>query len=489
MKKSFSRSLFEGLEPKQRQRFLAFLRSPYFNRQERMVAGVMAMDRLEGLHGEAYARALFATLYPQMPYDDVKLRLFFSELAALLRRFLYVEAMQSSEEEQSLYLLRYLRQRREADAFERLARKLQREFDTDSGWNPRRFEWRHRLEVEKMSYESFRNRFTHFDFNLGAAQLEVASLIQRLRIYLEQLSHEAIGRTPATYPMLDAWINHAIEQGWDQLPELRLYLLATQLFREPAQDGLFHEYLQLLGEQEAGFDFETGRELYLTALNYGIRKINQNAVDFFRISLDLFRHCVKRGWILDYGVMSSLTYKNIIVLCLRMNDLDLAEQLLESYRPLVDARDRAMIYQFCLARIRKERGDFRGALYLLNTSLFKDPLIELNARVEMIKIYYELDEPELMNNQLTATRQLIRRSKKLGYHREYYVNFLAASARLLSLRRPDAQARQAWMDRILADKKLIEKTWLYNMVAQLPVQRTRTEAPVSPALKQRPDKN
>lgn len=484
MKKSFSRSLFEGLEPKQRQRFIAFLRSPYFNRQDRLLAGAMAMDRLENLSGDAYAFALFETLYPNMPYDDVKLRLFFSELLGLLRRFLFVEAMQSSEEEHSLNLLRYLRQHREVDAFERLARRLQREFDADSGWNPRRFEWRHRLEMEKMSYESFRNRFTHFDFNLGAAQLEVAALIQRLRIYLEQLSHEAIGRTPAAYPMLDAWIRHANEQGWDQHPELRLYLLATQLFREPAQDVLFYEYLSLLGEQEAGFDFETGRELYLTALNYGIRKINQNAVEFFKISLDLFRHCVERGWILDYGVMSSLTYKNIIVLCLRMNDLDLAEQLLDAYRPLVDARDRPMIYQFCLARIRKERGDFRGALYLLNTSLFKDPLIELNARVEMIKIYYEIDDPELMNNQLTATRQLIRRSKKLGYHREYYVNFLTASARLLSLRRPDQHAKQVWMDGILADKKLIEKSWLYNMVARLPVRRSRTGDPAASALKE-----
>lgn len=471
MKIPWALDLYNSLSTKQKNRFNAFVESPYFNTNVRLTKGFRHMVLHQHQELSSLKVGIYQEMFPAVEYSDVRLRLFFSELLELLKTFLLVDRQQHNTSDKTLCLLRHLRRTQRIDYFERLASNFKMELKENIRWDPSKFLHVHQLEMEILSYESFKNRFTHFDFKDCTDYLEIATFIQRLRIHLEQLSQEAIGRPVQKDVLIDQWLSLASKEEWMQYPEIKVYRLAISIIQQPEQEQIFAEFLNLLQQYESDFDFEYGRELYVTALNYGIRKINQNRTDFFRVTLDLFQHCIERSWILDYGIMSSLTYKNIIVLCIRMQDLELAEVLLERYKPLVDQKDRNMIYQFCLAKIKKERGEHDQALYLLNTSFFKDPLIELNARVEMIKIYYENDELEWMNNQLSATRNLIKRSKKLGYHREYYINFLAMAQWLMSTFSIEASTLEKKQKEIQEDKKLIEKTWLYQMVSRLPLQR------------------
>lgn len=470
MKTPWAIDLYNSLNVKQKQRFKAFLESPYFNGNSKLTDAFQCFLDHTNSPLEGIKRKIHQCLHPKQDYDDVKVRLFFSEIAALLRKFLWVEEGSQNEAEITLNLIRHLRRTQRIKSFERIASHFKKALRENNRWNPSKFSYMHQMEMEVLSYESFKNRFTHFDFKDCTDHLEIAGLIQRLRIYLEQLSQEAIGRAVQMEAQSAQWFAQALQLDWNHIPELKVYVLAIQLFKQPGDESTFFDYLDCLNRYEQDFEFEFGRELYVTALNYGIRKINQNRQDFFKVTLDLFQHCILRGWILDYGVMSSLTYKNIIVLCIRMQDLELASTLLERYKPMVDQRDRIMIYQFCSAKIMKEKGQYQQALYLLNTSLFKDPLIELNARVEMIKIHYEIDELEWMNNQLLATKNLIRRTKKIGYHKDYYSNFLSMAGWLMHCLSIDQKTKEKKLLEIQEDKKLIEKSWLYQMVLKIPVQ-------------------
>ena len=67
---------------------------------------------------------------------------------------------------------------------------------------------------------------------------------------------------------------------------------------------------------------------------------------------------------------------------------------------------------------------------LLNSNIFKDPLIEVNARIEVIKILFEQKEYELCINKVQSAMNWIKRNKELGYHREYYINFLKLTLRV-----------------------------------------------------------
>ncbi len=461
--------LYLNLNTRQKQGFKKFLASPYFNTNKKLSQSFELLEGLSHLKIESLKPALFQVLYPLEAYSDVRLRLLFSELLKQLKSFIYIDEKLENENERELFYIRFLRKNKQINLFENQAASFRTHLKANTAWNPDIYEIRHQLDMELLNYESFKNRFSYFDFAESSDLLEMDALIKRLRIYLEQLSHEAIGASSLEYPMIDAWVQQAELKSWVQAPELAIYMLALKMYRHPSEESYFREYLSMIGKYEKDFDFERGREIYLTALNYCIRKINQNDQNFFHQTLELFQHCVNHGWLLDYGVMSSLTYKNIISLCIRMNDLQLAIRLLEDYKNLVNPKDRNTIYSFNLAKIYKEQKEYAKALYLLNTSVFRDPLIELNARVEMIKIYYEIKEDELMHNQIKATANLIKRSKKLGYHREYYNNFLNTANRLFSVKQISKVEKEKWLETIRLDNMLIEKSWLYLMVDRLKV--------------------
>ncbi|MFZ1256670.1 MAG: hypothetical protein WAR77_09960 [Saprospiraceae bacterium] len=459
--------LYLTLIPRQKQGFKKYLASPLFNTKPKLLKSLEKIDEMIDEDIEELKHNLFQFLYPKLTFEDVKLRLLFSELLKHLKNYIYVEEKQNSELERELSFIRFLRKAKHINLFENQATAFRQQILNKKEWNPDLFELRYQVDMELLSYESFKNRFSYFDFAESSEILEISSMLKRLRIYLEQLSHESIGATTLEYPLINSWVEYAESKNWSKYPEVQIYLLALKMYQHPEKEEYFVEYLKRIQQYEVDFDFERGREIYLTALNYCIRKINQNNTSFFKQTLELFQHCVKSGWLLDYGVMSSLTYKNIIALCIRMDDLKLAIKLLEEYKNLVNPKERNTIYSFNLAKIYKEQKEYSKALYLLNTSVFKDPLIELNARVEMIKIYYEIKEDELMHNQIQATRNLIKRSKKLGYHREYYTNFLNTANRLFSTRQLTKTEQEKWLIDIRADNRLIEKTWLYNMVDRI----------------------
>jgi hypothetical protein len=73
----------------------------------------------------------------------------------------------------------------------------------------------------------------------------------------------------------------------------------------------------------------------------------------------------------------------------------------------------------------------------------------------------------MMNNQIRATKNLIKRSKKLGYHREYYSNFLQTANRLFSTSHIDSAEKNKWLESIQNDNRLIDKNWLYTMVDKM----------------------
>ncbi len=464
--------LYLTLNKRQKQAFIKYLSSAYFNTNVKLVKAIEKIDTLKDKEIQHLKPELFGFLYPNEKFTDVKLRLLFSDLLKQLKNFIYIEEQQGLSMEKELSFIRFLRKSKLINLFENQASSLKEQFQDKRNWDPDVYDYHGRLDMELLTYKSFKNRFSNFDFKESSETLEVSAMIKRMRIYLEQLSHEAISDTSNEYPMLLSWVKYAEELNWDRFPELKIYLLALKMYQLPGEDHFFEEYLKMIRQFEGDFDFERGRQIYLTALNYCIRKINQNHTSYFQKTLELYQHCVKHGWLLDYGVMSSLTYKNIIALCIRMNDLDLAIRLLEEYKSLVKSDDRNTIYQFNLAKIYKEQREYSKALYLLNTSVFKDPLIELNARVEMIKIYYEIHEPDLMHNQIQATKNLIKRSKKLGYHREYYSNFLQTANRLFATRQLSKSEKETWLIAIKADNRLIEKNWLYTMVDKIKVAAT-----------------
>ncbi|NOT37213.1 MAG: hypothetical protein HOP11_07525 [Saprospiraceae bacterium] len=458
--------LFYALSDAEINNFTKFLRSNTSNSD--FVSVIHLLPRLKNKDLPDLKLRIHSDIYPDEKYKDVRIRLLFSDLFKELKSFIH-QTILDNDMENELQLLQFFRRRRIDRLFEIQSEKISQQLTLEIPWNEKKYEHQYIQELEKLKYETSKSRYNPANFSTVLQNFEIHVLIQRLRLYLEHLTFRQFGSELKTFPEMETQIRLTLQQDWTSITEVNLYILAIKLFSDFDDDDNYNIFIAQLIELSKHMNLETRKELFSLALNYCIRKINKDHEEYFEKTLQLYEHGVKEEWLLEHGVMNQVTYKNIITLCIRSGKFSLAEEKLLRYKDFVNKKDRESIYQFNHARILKEKGQTRDALILLYSNRYKDPLIEIHARIEMIKIYYEIQEEQLLLNQIKSTEKFINKSEQLGYHKKYYFNFCSYT-RLLITFRSNLQLPKKLKElqiKLFKEVEVIEKSWLSNEVHKL----------------------
>jgi tetratricopeptide (TPR) repeat protein len=141
------------------------------------------------------------------------------------------------------------------------------------------------------------------------------------------------------------------------------------------------------------------------------------------------------------------------------------EHFISDYRNFVKEPHRESLYSFNLARLEYQRRHLDKALKLLQKAEYKDLLLHLAAKTLQLKIFYELEEFDLLESHLQTLQTFIRRKKDLGYHRENYLNTIRFTRKLLEANLFDKTVRKALREEIEGTKGVAEQEWLLERVA------------------------
>jgi hypothetical protein len=148
-------------------------------------------------------------------------------------------------------------------------------------------------------------------------------------------------------------------------------------------------------------------DLFLMAINFCIRRINQQEERFFREIFELYQAGLEHGAFYYY-----------------------------------------------------ELGALREAMQHLLHIEYDDVLHNLVAKTMLSKIYYALEEFDALENHLDSIQIYIRRKKVLGYHRDNYLAFVRFVRKLLTVKMNSAFEKEKFRQEILAAPILTERDWL-----------------------------
>ena len=126
---------------------------------------------------------------------------------------------------------------------------------------------------------------------------------------------------------------------------------------------------------------------------------------------------------------------------------------------------RDSLFNFNLARLEYQRRRLDEALKLLQKAEYKDPMLHLAAKTLQLKIFYELEEFDLLESHLQTLQTFIRRKKELGYHRENYLNTIRFTRKLLETNLYDKNARKTLKEEIENTRAVAEKEWLLDRIS------------------------
>lgn len=461
-------ALFQTLSAAERRRFKKWINSPIHNINIRLSKFYNFLETKQNYTELTLKRErAFAFIYENEAYDDLKMRRTMSEFLGVLEEFLAHETWQNNPVEQWLTLAKTYRQRQLSSDATAYLTKAEQALNEQPLRDAQYFLNHYRLHEERLAQNSARDSA----LNLQEMTNELVHffVVELLRNACSAASHRAVYRVDYQLPYLEEVLVICAAGGYKNVPLIQLYYHSYCCLNEPLAAEHFFAYKTLINEATKWLPSNDFRDVLLFGINYCIRKMNTGELIFLREAFDLYQLGLKQETFLENGVLSRFTYKNISAIGLNLNEILWVKQFLETYTPLLAPVFRDHYERFCRAKLCYQEGNLDQVRTLLHDLAFEDVLLELNARLLLLKTYFESAEWRLLEGFLTTFERFVNRKKMLAYHAPNYRNIIQFAFKLMQWksgkRSFSVEELENLRQQINAAKPLTEREWLLEMVS------------------------
>lgn len=450
--------LLSSLEPQELRELRRFLQSSFLNPRPEVVPlfDFLTETPREGPFPDR--EAIAAALYPGEEVPDLKVRRLMSYLTKGIEKYLAWVEFESTPLAMDLQLLKAYRRKRLSKGFHSVSNRIEKHLREqalgDENYHFNQFS----LHQERYNFSANRTGKEAPKIDEILAELDNFYIVNKLKQACNALSHQRLFKYEYDIALLDALLEHIQKAELQRIPAIGIYYQSYMTLASEDERHFFSlrkqmdTYIHL-------FDEEDRRSIFMLAINYCIRQLNKGRANFLREVFELYQKALEGEILLENGQLSHLTYKNIVSAALKLEEFEWTGWFLEQYRKQLAEKIRDHSYAFNKAKLFFARGAFREALRLLLPIGFEDLFTQLDARVLIIKCYFELQELDAVEYQLDSFRHLLRRKKLLTYHREHYLSFVDFTRALVRNKENPGLGAS-----ILKREVLAEKDWLLRQL-------------------------
>ncbi|MDX2135336.1 MAG: hypothetical protein SFV52_11125 [Saprospiraceae bacterium] len=476
MKKTKLLQTLQSLNPEERKKWPAFLESPLAHAHRDAVRLAQLISTQTGAPGGPAPdkRAVFAAVYgPDAPYDELRFNNIVSDLYGVLLDFLAhldreANPLQKQAEKVWTLLNRHL-DKQAAQEHKKWRTLLDQNPERDARWMRLEAQWWECLDL--LHHRQARQPTGEF-LQRQAETTFTTHRLENMRLAIAALNRGTLAITsdeqaPDWFRRLQAGTFGDPEAPAP--PALALYTATLILLQEPS-DAHFYALTRLLENHPTVVPRPERLALYQCAINYCIRRINDGKSEAYTDILHLYKQLINQDLLVQNGVLSQWTYKNIATAGLRSGEYTWTESFLTSHSRHLPEADRNSALAFNLASLQFEKGAYPDALRTLQGVDFTDITYHLGAKILQIKVFYITDEPAILRALLAATRQLIRRTRSLSaFGKTTNLNFLSALQQIAKLKenhhRKNSPAWRELRRKIEEMHPLANKDWLLRITA------------------------
>ncbi|MCC6725883.1 MAG: hypothetical protein IT258_15350 [Saprospiraceae bacterium] len=468
MKSSDLLLLLQKLPAEDRRALRKFVRSPYHNLREDVQLLFEFLDKkLEKDFPGITNEAVWEAAYTSQPFDHQQLRYCMSYLTKVIEAYLASKEATADPVQWQLHL---------AAAYRRLGlekptrHSLERatELHQRSGHHDLHFyEKNYLLEAETLAFSEGTKRTAPRNLQAVNHSLDLAFLAKKLRQSCVALSHGAVANVAYDTGLLNLVLGYLEEAPWlDAHPAIALYFYFYQA-ATTGNDSYFAKLKNGIFDNGQALPASELRLVYLLAINFCIQQYNKGEGRYLKEVFDLYRSALERNVLLENGQLSRYAFKNIAGIAIRLGEFEWTGTFIEKIGPMVEARHRRNYTDYNLAKLHHACGEYDKAMRLLHKVEYEDLFLNLDAKILLLKIYFEQGETEALESLLQSFQRFIqRKGKELGYHKENYLNTLYFTNKLLTINPLNKEQKEQLRQEILETKAVGEREWLLERFIQ-----------------------
>jgi hypothetical protein len=455
--------LFYRLTKKQQRALKKFVRSPYYNKRQDVVAlfDLLYTTPLENrlaLKKENVSQKI----YPNAPQDVDKVDYLMSFLSKLIEQFLVQEQVNENSIEHTICLMRAYRRLGMSKHFEQQYRKssqiLQKRALRDINYHEKVFA----LENERYDFLSPQKREATKNLQLLSQTLDLRFLAQKLKDACRLLAHQAVVSRDYDFGLLDAILEYLkTHQTLLEHPAIASYYYFYLASKDAQKEGpYFYKFKDLLQRNLSCFKTSELEDLYTLGVNYCVKKINIGQSDFEKELFEMYNLGLELGFLIQQGKLNHFKFNNICKLALRLGKISWTQEFIEIHQPLLAEKHRKSYINNAWSMLYFAKGDYDKTLLFLQEVGQEELFITMDTKIVLIKVFYMQQEYDALEALLNSFAVYIRRKEVLAYHREIYKNFIRYVQKIIRLAPYDKIAKKALFQEIKLGQKILEKKWL-----------------------------
>ncbi|MFK7970758.1 MAG: hypothetical protein AB8F95_10340 [Bacteroidia bacterium] len=421
--------------------FDRYVRSPFFNRNERLVKLVDLLRKHAPDFKESVLtkEKLFEAMYgkrtefkEQQVYDHIAF------LMRLLEGYLSYRQFQEDEAMESRYLLNAFVFRNLPEHFERAFKKQKRSQEKKTYRNPSYHLSRFFAEREANQLAVLAHRPDYVQITERMVDhLDQFFIASRLQHGCSKLIYQEVWNTQIDTSFLENILAflEAEGKGYLEFPEIGVYYhIFKMLSSETATELHYEAFKNLIGKYSARFSSEENYVLYGYAQNYVTSQLNAGKSEYIKELFRIYQEILQKEVFLINGYLDAGAYKNMVTVGLRLSEYDWVANFLDQYREYLHPSHQNAAYHYNVGQYHYAKGDYSKALRELLQTELMDVDYHLNVRHMQLKIYFEQEEDEALYSLMDAFSSYLKRNRQVSDNKlqayRTLVRFIRKAARL-----------------------------------------------------------
>lgn len=460
-------SLLSKISPLEWQRLGKFVHSPYHNSRTdiKELFEHLNQARKKQKEEEINLIAVYRQAFPQLDSDEKQMRYLFSYFKKIVEQFLIYEKWSNDEALSQITLTNVLRRRQGEKLVNRTLEKVRRELMAgpfrDADYHYKRYLY----YKEQFAFTDQQSRATAISLQEMSDEWTICFVIERLRQACQALTYSQVSQKEFRPDLLGAILKLLQASPFLELPAVAIYFHLYHMLSGSAEGNHFAKFRLLIAKDKTKFPAGELKEIYLLAINYGIRRFNKGEKSFLQEVFNLYTEGLMLGVFIENGHLSRFSYKNIAMAGLGLEAYDWVEDFLYTYKDKIHPAYRQDTFNYNLAIFYYRKPDYPKAMQLLRQVEFDDVLNALQAKSMLLKIYYDVGETEALYSLLDSFKIYVYRQRLLGYHKSNYLNLIRFVQAILRLRPYDEKAKSTLRKKIDDTMALAEKAWLLSKLS------------------------
>ncbi len=466
-------SILQHFDKYEQNRCRKYLQSPFFNINQILVDlyDLLIKDiNKPGPEGGLKKDKIWKKLSLKLPYDDTRFRKYCSDLLKLVEDYLAHGVYQKNSLLQTTLLIEAVGEKKLEKLYNSVMKDARRISEQTKLKDADFYLAQYQIEKNYYNLTKYETKRTSkSNVEDIAKNIDLFYFSEKLRIVCEVLSRQNLASYDYKISLIDEIVNYVHSPDFESVPPVLVYYQIYLLYTEPENEDHYHKLMTLLDEFSSFFPEEIVKdELYMSAQNYCIKKINQGNQKFLKELFFLYQTLLKKEIIIANGEISPWYFRNIVVVALRLGEYSWTEEFIIKYQNFLEEDFRRNTVTFNLAQLYFYQKKYGKVLEQLRNVEYDDITYNLNSKTMLMATYYELDDIDPLFSLMESFRTYLNRQKTLPVSKvRDYLNLIRFTKRLVRLIPKDHEAINKLKEDVLKEKGAVNANWLLEKIAEL----------------------